>query len=1040
MCEQSPEETHGPSPSEVQRMAQACARFEEAWRRGERPDLEKSLAEAGSNADQLLERLLSLDLTFRAHAGEEPKPEEYISRFPASRGLVEAAFAELSTAGGASLKAPLKAVSSRNLLIGVLALQNGFIDHASLIAAIQAWAADKSRRLGEILLRAGKLNARQIELLEALAEEHRRRFGDDVHKSLAAFGSLAPVLRAVEGMGDPDVEASLTTPLTSGDTDVTTAHDAPGADAGENRAGSGGARGKSWSSSRFRILRFHDAGMLGRIFIALDQELNRNVALKEIQEKHAYHPVSRDQFVLEGMVTGALEHPGIVPVYSLGTHEDGSPFYAMRFIQGPSLREKLKQLHGAADAPPLKPGDPPVTLPRLLRHFISACQAMAYAHSRGVLHRDLKPDHILLGPFGETLVVDWGLAMPIARKEGDPAVGDDSIHPPPGGYDSTLAQDGVVVGTVAYMSPEQAAGFISRMDQASDVYALGAILYAILTGKAPFSGGDFATMLGRVRRGDFARPREVNRDVSPALEAVCLKAMSHTPADRYTTAADLAQDVERWLDDEPTIAFSEPLWSRAGRWLRQHRTAAAMAAVALFSTLVALAALNVQAVRANAAIRKERDEADWARAQAVAARGLADDARLQAETNYRDSIGVVQNLLMPVAARDLPNVEGTTRLRRRVASQTADFLAKLQLQRPNDPELRYIAAQTSRELANIKRFLGEPIGETYQQAIDMLRGAIAVRGDDPRYTDRLVETLQDLAATLQNVGKPLEAEPHLREALDLTTDLRKRFPKESAYQRTEARVSNNLANQRLLAGDFPEAARLADVAVQIMKGFADSEMPGPTDRLEVVMYEDTVAEALLGHMKPAEAAKFLDDAIRRADALIVIRAGTNDVHFLKAAALLKQAQAFQRIGGRSDDARKSADAAVGELERLIKVSPSVHYPEVLAETLLTRAAVHLDADRIPDARGDLDRAVELSSGLLNKDRARPAYSALAGRALGRRGLIDVAAGDPAAARGRLGRALELLAVAFKSNPDEPVNRKAQDDFQAALKTLPYPAN
>ncbi|WP_165068582.1 serine/threonine-protein kinase [Paludisphaera rhizosphaerae] len=1033
MSERSPEETHGPSPSEVQRMAEACARFEEAWRRGDRPDLEESLADAGPQADQLLERLLSLELTFRADAGEEPKPEEYISRFPASRGLVEAAFAELSTAGGASRKAPLRGVNSRNLLVGILALQNGFIDHASLIAAIQAWAVDKSRRLGEILLRAGKLDARQLELLEALAEEHRRRFGDDVHKSLAAFGSLAPVIRAVEGMGDPDVEASLTTPPTTGDTDATTAHDAPDAEAGENPAGGGGARGRSWSSSRFRILRFHDAGMLGRIFIALDQELNRNVALKEIQEKHAYHPVSRDQFVLEGMVTGALEHPGIVPVYSLGTHEDGTPFYAMRFIQGPSLREKLKQLHGATDAAPPPPGEPPVTLPRLLRHFVSACQAMAYAHSRGVLHRDLKPDHILLGPFGETLVVDWGLAMPIPRKEGESAVVGDSIHLPPGGYDSTLAQDGVVVGTVAYMSPEQAGGFISRMDQTSDVYALGAILYAILTGKAPFTGGDFATMLGRVRRGDFARPREINRDVPTALEAVCLKAMGHNPGDRYPTAADLAQDVERWLDDEPTMAFLEPLPIRAGRWLRRHQTTAAAAAVALISTLVGLAALNVQTARANAAIRSERDLAAVARDQAVA-------ARREVEENYAKSLDLTERFLERIAAEDLLLIPAAIPLREDTAGMAAGFLDSISKWKPADPEVRFQTARNYRELANIRRIQGKLDEQSYDRAVALLREAAVIRPDVPRYRDFLAETLLDLGGAHRIRNDPDRAAPFLAEAAKLSEALRLEYPKEPRYQRTEARVSNSLANNHLGVGSFKEAAEAAEHAVGLMKPLADSENPGRTDRLEVVLFQDTLGEALLELREFARAAAELGEVVRRADDEVQ----KNPTDKLKTVfrqqrsnARTKLARSLAGAGGQAEQAKKAVDGAVGELSELSRISPkNTNYRRALIEALLARAELQAAAGALPEARSDLTRADEEAQELIKADAKNSAFSALKGRALGKLALLDVRQSNVKAARPRLEEALVHLRSARDVNPRNARTQRSLEEFEVALSGLP----
>ena len=1010
--------TEEPSPSEIERIADACARFEEAWRRGERPRIEDSLAEVGPDAGSLLERLLPLELSFRLGAGESPEPEEYRSRFPASRGVVDAAFAEQTTAADASSpRRPAGPATAANLLVGILALQNGFIDHVALIGAIQAWAADKSRNLGASLVAAGHLDERQLGLLRAMAEEHRRRHGDDLARSLAAFGSLTPVFRAVGGMGDADVTSSLMTepPSTVVADEATLGH-------GEGERGAGGPPGSSSSASRFQVLSFHNAGMLGQVFIALDRELNRNVALKEIQDRHASHPVSREQFVLEGMVTGALEHPGIVPVYSLGTRADGTPFYAMRFIQGPSLREKLRQFHNADEAKGGPPGEEPPTLPRLLRHFVNACNAMAYAHSRGVIHRDLKPEHILLGPFGETLVVDWGLAMPILGGSDHPSNPASSLQLP-AGRESALMQDGVVVGTLPYMSPEQAEGRQSELDRRSDVYALGAILFAVLTGRAPVVGGDFATVLEKARRGDFPRPREIARDAPPALEAICLKAMSRDPAGRYDTASDLARDVERWLDDEPTTAYAEPWGVRAGRWLRRHRTAAAAAAAVLGCSLVGLVALNVQAVRANATIARERD--------AVRA------ARNEAEQNLRATVAVLDRILIPIASAGTdPKLTASIDLRKRIAAEAAEFLDLLQDRRPGDPEVRFLGALASRELATIQRVLGDPTRETYSRSIGLIRAALELNPEQRRYRDVLAETLQDAATAHIMEGRPADAESLYREALEVVADLRRRHPDSQPYRRTEARVSNTVANQRLAEGDFVEAARLAASASAIMIELADSLVPGPTDGLEAVLYQDTLGEALLEMGREGDSAAAFDQVIRRVDGLLEGAPRDQNLRFLKASALMKRARA--RLSD-PDRALADASAAVDAFDALAREFEAiVPYREALAQALLVRSTVHEAQGRPDDARRDLERALQATEPLLAADGDRPAYASLIGRALGRLGRLDLQRGDADAAGPRLRRAAALLEKALKANPRSPADRKAAEEAAALLKTSQEP--
>ena len=288
----------------------------------------------------------------------------------------------------------------------------------------------------------------------------------------------------------------------------------------------------SSAGQRFRILRPHARGGLGEVYVARDEELHREVALKQIQERHADHPDSRSRFVQEAEITGGLEHPGIVPVYGLGHYPDGRPFYAMRLIRGDSLKEAIDRFHGADAEPGRDPGERALALRQLLGRFIDVCNAIAYAHSRGVLHRDLKPGNVMLGPYGETLVVNWGLAKPIGRPEGGPPTPERTLRPP-SGSGVTPTRMGSAIGTPAFMSPEQAAGRLDELGLASDVYGLGAVLYSLLTGQIPFDDAQLEDVLRKVRAGEVPPPRQVNRAVPPALEAVCLKAMAREPDGRY---------------------------------------------------------------------------------------------------------------------------------------------------------------------------------------------------------------------------------------------------------------------------------------------------------------------------------------------------------------------------------------------------------------------------------------------------------------------------------------------------------------------------
>jgi tetratricopeptide (TPR) repeat protein len=323
---------------------------------------------------------------------------------------------------------------------------------------------------------------------------------------------------------------------------------------------------------------------------------------------------------LEAEVTGGLEHPNIVPVYGLGTYGDGRPYYAMRLIRGDSLKDAIKRFHTLDDYGPRDFGERSLALRKLLGRFIDVCNAMAYAHSRGVLHRDLKPGNIMLGKYGETLVVDWGLAKPTDRADIVQVGAEPTLRPSSGsGLQATVA--GSAIGTPAYMSPEQASGDASRLGPASDVYSLGATLYCVLTGKAPYDDEDIRALLKRVQRGEFLSPRVVQPDVPRALEAICLKAMSLQPADRYVTPRALADDIEHWLADEPVSAHREGWVARLARWARRHRALVLGGAATLTVALVAAVVLAIQQSRAadreHQIAKRERVANDLAQARLI---------------------------------------------------------------------------------------------------------------------------------------------------------------------------------------------------------------------------------------------------------------------------------------------------------------------------------------------------------------------------------------------------------------------------------------
>jgi tetratricopeptide (TPR) repeat protein/tRNA A-37 threonylcarbamoyl transferase component Bud32 len=516
--------------------------------------------------------------------------------------------------------------------------------------------------------------------MESLVEAHLAMHDNDVKKSLASVHLPTPLLRELYRLADADVQATVSylptssAPAESGHLLAKTVdpNHLPSASSPtepvQHLAASSTGEVRRSGSLRYQILRPHDKGGIGEVFVALDQELSRQVALKEMQEHYAADAPSRGRFVREAEITGNLEHPGIVPVYGLGQYADGRPFYAMRFIKGETLKEAIARYHRSDER---EASAQEFERRTLLTRFVAVCNTLAYAHSRGIIHRDIKPANIMLGQYGETLVVDWGMAKAVT-KEGKELDTSGGLVVMPPSADSVQTHAGSAMGTPVYMSPEQATGRLDLLGPASDIYSLGATLYAILTGHPPIEGNDLKEVLGKVERGEWTPARQVKADVPPGLEAICSRAMARKPEDRYATALELAADVEHWLADEPLSVYRDPLAVRLTRWARRHRTAVAVGAAVLQTVVVVLAVSVFLIARSRSQVERERAEVEHQRRRAEAVNSfLVHDLLAQADPklNPVDEVVTVRELLDRAAATigknssitENPEVEGAVR-------------------------------------------------------------------------------------------------------------------------------------------------------------------------------------------------------------------------------------------------------------------------------------------------------------------------------------------------------------------------------------------
>jgi serine/threonine-protein kinase len=824
-----------------------------------------------------------------------------------------------------------------------------FITRDDLIAAMNQWTLEKPRTLSEILVARGALDPADRMILDQMVDRHIARHGGDARQSLSSL-DIGPTARsALDPIDDADVKESLR--------GLSQVESTQPFEPGQEQTASWSDRG-GFPNERFQIIRLIDEGGLGRVFLARDGELNREVALKQMKEQAAESAQSRARFVLEAEITGNLEHPGVVPVYAKGEC-DGRPYYAMQFVRGENLKSAADQFHGdrkLADDPARQKAE----LQKLLRRFLTVCETMAYAHSRGVIHRDLKPKNILLGPFGQNLVVDWGLAKVVGRPEQEPP-SDATLRPASqSGVEPTTA--GTRMGTAAYMSPEQARGEVGRVNPASDIYCLGATLYYLLAGRPPFEGDDNVELMLKVERGQFRPSREVNPAIDRALDAICRKAMALNPEDRYQSPSALAEDLEHWLSDQPVAAYPEPVHTRAARWIRRHRQLAGSLGAVFFVALLAIA------------------YHDW----------MISRAENKARGQLKITLGSLGYMLelCGVSLASLPNTE---RLRENVANNGLAVCRQLGESFPDDAGVQLGTSQVYRVIAGIQRIMGQFEGsrQASDRAIVILSQLSDSDPKDPEPRSWLVESLIDRGSLLYMHGRTPESERDF----DLAIAEAERLKNNShvdLYPRGKGMALINLSELYAGRGQAKQALSAAETAVELLGPLAQPETPlprTPGDRwlLAIALLDRGSAKKLSGDKTAA--LRDLEEAERVAGRLSREMPDYDDAKFQLVRLWNLRSEWLADDPSRLGDALNTADRAIDALNALIKRSQSISfYPEQLALSRTTRARVRylLGPASYDDALADCDAARKLAAGLIDAARNRtgknPHYLSILGRA------------------------------------------------------------
>ena len=464
-----------------------------------------------------------------------------------------------------------------NLLFGIMAVLLKRVTPEQLVEAAAWWASDPTASLAERMVAMGVLDDRDRAFLDEVVARAVASHGGDASATLSSFGGEKQVAESFRDSITPIKSNEARTIRQSVQSVPASDFDLESVPAVREASG------------RYAQVSEYGRGGMGRVLLVQDAFLNRQVALKELLPDlkgretpltpGGFHRELLSRFLQEARITGQLEHPSIVPVYELGRRDDDTLYYTMKLVRGRTLRDAISAARSLRERLALLP------------HVIDLCQALAYAHSQRVIHRDIKPANIMVGEFGETVVLDWGLAKSLDKEDAHAHGLAETMRLLHAGEHAEAAATayGEVIGTPAYMSPEQALGQIESIDARSDIYALGAMLYELLTGRAPFLGDSVVDVLRKVVEKDPESIESTEPDAPPELAAIAMRAMAKDPAQRYASAKDMADDLTAFQSGALVGAHAYSPWDHLKRFARQNKgvlTTAATAAIVVMAIAV----------------------------------------------------------------------------------------------------------------------------------------------------------------------------------------------------------------------------------------------------------------------------------------------------------------------------------------------------------------------------------------------------------------------------------------------------------------------
>jgi serine/threonine protein kinase len=749
------------------------------------------------------------------------------------------------------------------------------------------------------------------------------------------------------------------------------------------------------------VLSLLGRGGIGVVYRARDLGLDRDVAVKLLQDTHSTDSPNSRRFVDEARITAQLQHPGIPAVHELGALPNGRRFLAMKLINGNTLDQLLSARSNPSDG-----------RGRFVAAFEQVCQAVGYAHAQNVIHRDLKPSNVMVGAFGEVQVMDWGLAKLMTKRDGARVAGEPDLGAVPvesirlSGDARQETQRHDLLGTPAFMPPEQASGAIDRVDARSDVYSLGGILCVILTGKPPFVARTpeaIRLMAAQARLAD-AHARLDACGAEPELVALCLRCLSPEPDDRPRNAGEVAAAVAALRSQaEERARRAELDRVRAGEQGKRRRV---MLAASTALSLVLLACLSVSLWQTRRA-EQERDDKD----RALAGEQKARELTMFALRDLTDDVVEYQ------LARDTQLSDENKEFLRKIIEHFESFADIT----ADDAASRAIRAEGQARVAIMRYRLGElsDAESAYRTALGLRVQLAADFPDRPEFRADLASIHNNLGILLRDTGRLKQAEAAHRTALDIGAKLAAEFPNRSEFRDDLARGHNGLGNLLLSSGQLKAAEAAYRSSLDLLEQLVADVPDRPQLHEQLATGYNNLGNVLgdTGRLKEAESAyatalqlqeQLTRDFPSRVQFRLQLARSQNNLSVL-----------FQSMG-RAKEAEAASRAALAIRAQLAADFPTrPEFRQELASSHNNLGNTLADTGRIGEAEAAWSAALKLLERLAEDFPTRPEFRQELAKTHGNLGILFRATGRTKEAEAAYGSALELLTQLTTESPGRP---------------------